>query len=145
MFDMVKPIVDRLLCTEWRAISKDQCPIDFARTRIPELSLVMPGTQLQAICNAGGNWRKTADKALVACVNDGSAVASLLFSSCVAGTLETKLSEIIHDGIAKVYGLKPAGGYINQGHIDELKATTMTNIMGMHGTLLFHPSSFSPL
>ena len=141
VFSYVLPIVDRLLCTEWRLIARESCPIQFCKTRLSELSLVMPREHLKQVAAAGDKWRSIASESLIACVNEGSMIGDLI-SGCSPNILENNVAKIMSDGVAKIWVIKPLLSLpISSADIDRLKGETMTKVMEIPGTLLQPPTT----
>ena len=134
-FDLIRPMIDRLVCQEWRVASKGQCAVKWCSSRQKMLSLLMPAASLKKICEAE-DWKKDCSKDFVACMEPGTEIAELLFASCIGDTLVRRTETIIHNGVGEMIEYKPAHGMdLSAEVVGNIKAKTMKELMAMTGTM----------
>ena len=135
-FAVVDHLVDKILTTEWRSCGKRADPIVWLSSRVSICSLLMPPEAIKKIIGAGPRWRDEAEEAMTQCIDQGSTLASLLFSGCVQAVAEHRLCKHMEAAVGKLIAFRPTfAGVVTETDVQEIRATALAEAMTIPGAL----------
>ena len=123
IYSLVNHLVDSILCTQWRTVAKSHDPVAWAIGRRHELELVMPKANLTKICQCLAGQLSTVQQDMVKCIEAGSELASLLFSSSVEAAMEGDIRKAMEGELDKF--VKEARGEVNKQNVDDTLAAML--------------------
>ena len=135
-FDIVFNNVDKVMVQQWRKVERNSDPISWCRSRRSLCGLLMSQAGLQAVLDAGADWKNTAEEHMVKCISGGSELATRLFSGCVAAVLVSKVEKEMETFAAGLLKFRPTGDTIGLKEADAYRIKWLAKINAIPGGLV---------
>ena len=129
VFELVRHLVDSILCTQWRTVAKSHDPVSWAIGRQHELNLVMPKVNLANIVRCPAGQLASVHTDMVACIEAGSEIASMLFSSSVGSVMEDAVKKAMNEVLADF--MKKSDKEVTKEQCDTVLAAMLEKVDGL--------------